>query len=339
MSPVVKCGLTRLDQNPIPQADEIRLFVKVRNEAARMPYFLTYYRRLGVDRFFVVDNGSSDATLEHCQGPDCHTFFASGRMSDARGGIDWLQPLLEQYGQDRWCLVADADELLVYPRCEQISLPEYCRALEDSGATALSCLMVDMYPAANIEDVSYSAGQSFLDVSPFFDRDGYRVRSFCNEGLDIVGGPRLRVFYPEFLDRRIHKRILRRLRHYCATALPRLAPTSPPLLGKVPLVKWNRGMSFDVAAHRLSGARMARTVGALMHFKFAGHFHARVREELTRRAYFDQGREYQRYAQRMREFTGVNFMCDLSVRYTGSQQLLELGLIGDNTRFQAGNRS
>ena len=48
--------LSRLDHNLIPDLDEIRLFAKVRNEAKRLPFFLCYYRALGVDRFFIIDN-------------------------------------------------------------------------------------------------------------------------------------------------------------------------------------------------------------------------------------------------------------------------------------------
>jgi len=42
----------------------IFLFSTMRNEALRLPYFLEYYRALGVDQFFIVDNGSTDGTAE-----------------------------------------------------------------------------------------------------------------------------------------------------------------------------------------------------------------------------------------------------------------------------------
>ena len=44
-------SILRLDRNVIPGSDETRLFAKVRNEARRLPFFLSYYRRLGVNRF------------------------------------------------------------------------------------------------------------------------------------------------------------------------------------------------------------------------------------------------------------------------------------------------
>lgn len=41
---------------------DILAFAAMRNEAIRLPAFLDHHRKLGVARFFIVDNGSSDDT-------------------------------------------------------------------------------------------------------------------------------------------------------------------------------------------------------------------------------------------------------------------------------------
>jgi len=43
---------------------EIRAFARCRDERLRLPAFLRHYRALGVNRFFIVDNGSSDGTVD-----------------------------------------------------------------------------------------------------------------------------------------------------------------------------------------------------------------------------------------------------------------------------------
>ena len=45
-------------------SSEVRLFCVAYNEALRLPAFLDYYRRLGVGRFFIIDNKSTDGTAE-----------------------------------------------------------------------------------------------------------------------------------------------------------------------------------------------------------------------------------------------------------------------------------
>src|ERR1044071_3643823 len=57
--------LTRIDQRPIPDNfQEIRAFMMVWNESIRLESTLRHYRQLGVHRFFVVDLGSTDGTLD-----------------------------------------------------------------------------------------------------------------------------------------------------------------------------------------------------------------------------------------------------------------------------------
>ena len=41
---------------------DILAFVTLRNERVRLPYFLEYYRRIGVGHFLIVDNGSDDGS-------------------------------------------------------------------------------------------------------------------------------------------------------------------------------------------------------------------------------------------------------------------------------------
>ena len=43
----------------------IIFFSTIRNERVRLPYFLQYYRDLGVDHFLFVDNGCDDGTREY----------------------------------------------------------------------------------------------------------------------------------------------------------------------------------------------------------------------------------------------------------------------------------
>ena len=85
----------------------------------RLPHFLDYYRRLGVDHFLFVDNGSDDGTAEYLAAqPDVSLWATNHSYRLARFGVDWLGWLQWRYGHGHWCLTVDADELLVYPDCQ-----------------------------------------------------------------------------------------------------------------------------------------------------------------------------------------------------------------------------
>src|SRR5688500_10924282 len=102
-------------------ADAHVVLAVVRNEMLRLPYLLTHYRRLGFDHFIFVDNDSTDGTGEYLAAqPDCFVYFTKESFGESGGGagLGWKNLLLEQFCPGRWVLVADADELLVWPGSE-----------------------------------------------------------------------------------------------------------------------------------------------------------------------------------------------------------------------------
>ena len=73
------------------KADDILLFCTQRNEAIRLPYFLKYYREMGVGHFFFVDNDSDDGALDYlAKQPDVSVWSAKASYKRARFGVDWL---------------------------------------------------------------------------------------------------------------------------------------------------------------------------------------------------------------------------------------------------------
>ena len=83
--------LARIDSQTISDgAGEIRAVMSVRNEILRLSQTLDHYRKIGVSRFFVIDNGSTDGTRELLTAqPDCHVFLTRNSYSEARLGLEW----------------------------------------------------------------------------------------------------------------------------------------------------------------------------------------------------------------------------------------------------------
>ena len=323
-----------------PEADrvEVRVFLKARNEAVRLPHFLAYYRALGVHRFVVVDNDSTDATLALLQAePDIHLFSATGSFAAAGGGQAWLDELLDRHGAGHWCLTVDADELLCFPGSDMLDLPRFCELLEAEGAAALPCLMLDMYGAEPLGTAAYAAGEPFVSACPWFDAGPYR-RTNPNTDCppyEIYGGVRQRVFYPDwqrpsrrlrwserFYDLANRVEAVRRNR-----AIQSWRAKRPPNLAKVPLVRWQRGLRYLAATHRITPVRLSAGSGCLLHFKFLGDFGAKVVREAQRGEYFDGAREYRRYAAVIADAPAVTLWRPGSVRFEGSAQLCRLGLM------------
>ena len=128
----------------------------VRNQADVLPSFLRHYEALGVDRFFIVDNGSTDETMPFLLSrPNVHAYHTTEKMVESNSGSDWTNDLLYRYGLGRWCLVQDVDEFLVYPHWEAMTLPGLTRYLDERHVTALYCLLLDMYAEVPLESVRF----------------------------------------------------------------------------------------------------------------------------------------------------------------------------------------
>lgn len=342
-------ALEKQDGKPvIENRDEVRLFLAVRNEANKLPYWFSYYRNLGIGRFFVVDDGSDDGSREFLiNQEDCHVFHPTNSFQDARCGVQWHNLLLDTYGTGHWCLVVDADELLVYPDCEKITLPCFCKFLDNEGSAAFFAFLLDMYPSTDLSEAICVPGKPFHDICPFFDTD-YVFRGpgeTNNEAeelppITVIGGPRVRKFYPwqrrtDFFSKALLSfsvRLADKLHFWCGDR-----PHYAPALIKVPLVKWQTGckrLSNHVIVKPKRG-KLSTVTGALLHFKFFADFHDKAKRAVATGQHFRGSQEYVRYLAHVSKHPNLSFMYSGSRRYTDSRGLLGTGIIKTNVDLES----
>jgi len=191
---------------------EIGLVCAVRNEADRLPLFFAHYRKLGVTRFFMVDNKSDDGTHEIMLAePQADIFLAHASYAEGLGGIYWANGIAREFCRGRWMVHADVDELLVYDRMDESNLVELGEWLEARNCNRLFALMIDVYPSGEIGQ----GGRSIADILStdcWFDGDGYAWER-KKGGWLVTGGPRHRLFnngpdtHPHWLSKHPFMRI------------------------------------------------------------------------------------------------------------------------------------
>ncbi|SLN17813.1 hypothetical protein ROJ8625_00578 [Roseivivax jejudonensis] len=287
-------------------------FTVVRNEALRLPYFLSHYRALGVGHFLVVDNDNDsddDTRALLVDQPDVSLWHTTARYRAARFGLDWCGWLRMRHGHGRWCLTVDADELLVYPGCDRTDLPALTRWLDRQGLSGFGALMLDLYPAGPLDAVRYTPGQDPTEVLRHFDAGPYRsVRQRPMGNLWTQGGARERAFFAD-------------------------APRRSPTLNKIPLMRWNRRHVYVNSTHSALPPRLNALYdgpggmcpsGVLLHTKFLPDAPARAARERARGEHFHTPEMFADY------YVSVEAAPTLhhagSVRYTGPAQLAALGL-------------
>ena len=166
------CHVLLLSNGAVPRLSrqgEVRLFSKIRNEKLRLPAFLRHYRSLGVDRFFIVDNDSTDGSTEYLlAGPDVHLFGLVPAF-EKQGGALTGSALLREFGVGSWCVTVDVDELLSFPGSEQANLRQLTCYLDRQGYEALTCLLLDLYPSGSLSACRFSPEEDLLTAAPYFD--------------------------------------------------------------------------------------------------------------------------------------------------------------------------
>jgi hypothetical protein len=326
--------LTRIDNRPISDDPrEIVAFLKLRNELQRLPHSLDHHRRIGIERFFAIDNGSTDGSKEFLLAqPDCHVFITSNSMAEARAGVEWHNALMNEYGTNRWCLMLDADELFVYPGYESKSLSVFTNYLDRSGALGVFSFLLDMYGRGTVGEWACSSDRALLDVCSYFDGNykwQRRLHSF--PPYNIVGGPRLRTLFPHLHKNYNVLQTIWRISYFTKLPLPRTLRQAPILM-KIPLVRWLPGVRFETV-HLTTPIKLSAVTGLLLHFKFMGDFYAHARVEVDRKEYVDGAREQRRYLAWLERDSDLCFYNAESVAYEGSNQLIRLGLMREDQEW------
>ncbi|WP_171006854.1 glycosyltransferase family 2 protein [Shimia litoralis] len=291
--------------------DDLLLFSTQRNEKIRLPYFLSYYRDMGINHFLIVDNDSDDGSLEYlADQPDVSVWHTRKGYKQSRFGVDWLNWLQLRYGHGHWCLTVDPDEFLIYPFCDTRPLRALTDWLDASSIKSFSSMLLDMYPKGRLDTQPYRVGQNPMEIASWFDAGNYTMDknpSFGN--LWIQGGPRSRVFFRD-------------------------APELSPALNKIPLVKWDRRYAYVSSTHMLLPRGLNQTYdewggekasGILLHAKFLDTFTAKAEEELKRKQHYAASVEYLAYAESLKH--DPQLWCKWSEKYINWRQLEILGLM------------
>lgn len=290
---------------------DVLLFSTMRDEHVRLPYFLRYYRELGISHFLIVDNDSTDGGAEYLAAQeDVSLWSTKSSYKRARFGVDWLNWLQGKYGHGHWTLVVDPDEFFIYPFCDTRPIRALTDWLDTSQVKSFGAMLLDMYPKGRIDAVPYQPGQNPMEIAAWFDPGNYIIEKNKFYGnLWIQGGPRARVFFPD-------------------------NPKKAPALNKTPLVRWDRRYAYESSTHMILPRGLNLTYdewggekasGILLHAKFLDTFTVKAAEELTRRQHYSGSVEYKAYAEVVKD--NPELWCKWSEKYINWRQLEILGLM------------
>lgn len=283
---------------------EISVIAAVRNEKFILGHFLNHYRSLGVSSFIFADNMSDDGTLEFLlDQPDTLVFSAEAPYRSTAQGTEWKIALMAQLRPGKWSLVADADEMLLYPGYEQTGIVDFLKRGDLSGYDAFRIGMLDLYPKGRLQDADLSQSEPFSQIA-FADRCAFRQTPTLSGNFGRGSAP------------------TSALRH-------RILPGSPPgyfVAEKIALLRYQPWMRLSVGLHYATEINPAPGPLLFAHFKYHSEFFDRARREAKRGQYFNGAQEYKRYLALLSEARDVLYddtvsvpwrQCDLACEVLG----------------------
>lgn len=283
--------------------DGFTLITIVFNEKYFLSEFLRHYRQLGVARFLIIDDGSTDGSLDYCKAQADIAVFQSTRyrygdylpkctfdegMKQLRVQYMWKTALMRNYCLNRWAMVADVDEFLLLPK--GTDLPEICNRLEGAGQLIAATPMIDVYPKT-LQDLG--AREVFCLSDTWYHDAVTHVTTGKSGGVRFpYPGARARLIHQNEIREDVKPLKLRR-------RLSNLLVHNPPRykrfnnIAKYSLIKWNSHNAI-FNSHRIIGTDTDKVYTALplLHFKFSHSIFEKTRNALERRQYWSGSSEY-----------------------------------------------
>lgn len=178
----------RIAANDLSQAPGLPLVAVARNERLMLPEFLDHYRKLGVARFFILDDASDDGAPDWLATQPDVCLLASSRRYGDKPEADMLPPplrakpdtrmihvwrtaLMNRFCAGGWALQCDVDEFLMLP--DGMRLDALIPRLEAEGAGGVWGGMIDLYPR-DIADLARYPESGFTHPNQPWFFDGAR---------------------------------------------------------------------------------------------------------------------------------------------------------------------
>lgn len=165
-------------------------------EEKTLSWFLTYYRKLGVNFFAFLDVSAEKNLSEHlAETADCAVWAPKGFMHPGRT-IHALNFLRHLYARDKWCLSVEPWDFLVFPKSETRHIRDLIDFVESEQRKHVYAIVVDAYGDGPVTQCDLAKDVSPFERMPYFDKFGYQTMDKQDLGVvPIFGGVQRRSLY------------------------------------------------------------------------------------------------------------------------------------------------
>lgn len=281
------------------EKNELVLICNVKDDLRRIQMLISHHRQLGVKHFAIIDNDSKDGTYEWLLQQDIDLFCVKEKYNSVIRAA-WIAQLVEYYGLNRWYLILDSDELLVYEGMEHKSIQQLLVEMEEKHISRGLGFMIDMYAeSSNLKQLP--SEEDIFEKYCYFDTQTYYYKKHPLF-KSIHGGPRERIFGKQ--DRE---------------------PTE--LLTKYPIIYWEEGELYRY--HYMFPFEKnfdSPCFLGLFHYKFLDGDYDKYSNIANEGNYAGGSKLYKKYLSKIGEEYNISFMDKQSQKYQSSLDLRKINI-------------
>lgn len=300
--------------------DELVAVSLVKNAEVYINSFIDHHLELGIRHIFLLDNGSTDKTVELASRYTEVSIY-SCRLPFRKYNLLMRQYLLRRFGRRNcWILCVDIDELFDYPYSDRIDLRSFLSYLTSRKYTAIAAYMLDMFPGLPISRLDQTNNRLKKNNS-YYDISSVKKKEYLQ-------------YYPDHGYSNCFQRKLKlenivsnpAVGHYTGGIRATMFNMPDVYLTKHPLV-FIDGNTELVHQHFVNHAKVADISGLLYHYKFANGFKSRVIDALVNRQYWNDSFDYRKYHEVMKSNPDICLKTDSARMLKSVDELIDSGFI------------
>lgn len=290
--------------------DDVIVVSVMRNGEPWLESFLAHHRSMGIKHFVILDNGSTDRSIDVLSRQADVTLLASSAPYHAYENT-MKRYLANKYCRDRWCLCVDVDEQFDFPGSAHASLHALIGYLDQRGFNAVITQMLDMFSDGPLSEARIRPGIGLRLQYPFYDvsaidKTPYAFGEVSNPAIMTHhGGIRKKVF------------------------------GTKNGLSKVSLFRMDGKIKPFIAWHHALNARLADFSGVLLHFPFVDSFYAKVAEAVKSGRYgYLTSDEYSGYWAGLQKLPGLCLKLESARFLSRTDELLDNGFLAASKEYR-----
>lgn len=296
--------------------DQVTVVCLMRNSEPYIRSFIAHYTAMGVQQIVLLDNGSTDRSLELLRDYD-HVTLLRSPLPYKRYQFLFKEYLLTSYGRGGWRLHVDSDELFDYPHSASLPLSGLVAYLNTEGYTALVAYLLDMFAPGSLQSWRSSPDDDLRKIYLYYDISNIRARGYAEHygTANCIGSEAIQLYWGGIRNTLFG---------------------SQDWLTKHPLLRLEDGVRLEGnLSHDVYGARVADVSGVLYHYKLIDRFVDQTAQAVREQSYWGGSRQYRRYKAVLDVEPNPRVQLETALRLGHVDELVEQGFLVASPAFDA----